>query len=180
MAGPGGPGRRARARWRRLSTLRPGGPRRRTGSRRPNPVAELAPMGVGRGPSRKSGGGWGPRRRWRRHLRHRSPHSRHPASRRSGAGWIPELVAVGEEDSHEGSLRVRPPHHGASGEADRPQGVHGVSCAAARNAGSRSRYSLTIAYVAGVRQRIPARSDPFPDPHPAKSLDAHGVFHTAK
>src|SRR2546426_9194379 len=36
---------------------------------------------------------------------------------------IPELVSVGQEHFHEAALPVRSPHHGASGEAARPQGV---------------------------------------------------------
>jgi len=37
-------------------------------------------------------------------------------------GRIPELVRVGQEYFHEAALPVRSPHHGASGEAARPQG----------------------------------------------------------
>src|SRR5438128_3812983 len=35
---------------------------------------------------------------------------------------IPELVGVRQEHFHEAALPVRSPHHGASGEATRPQG----------------------------------------------------------
>ena len=35
---------------------------------------------------------------------------------------IPELVGIGQEYFHEAALPVRSPHHGASGEAARPQG----------------------------------------------------------
>jgi hypothetical protein len=44
---------------------------------------------------------------------------------------------------------VRSPHHGASGEATRPQGVLRVSCAAARRVSSRD--SLT-SRIAGVNE----------------------------
>ena len=35
---------------------------------------------------------------------------------------IPELVSIGQEYFDEAALSVRSPHHGASGEAARPQG----------------------------------------------------------
>jgi hypothetical protein len=65
-------------------------------------------------------------------------------------GRIPELVAVREEDLDEAALPVRPPHHGAPGEASRPQSLHRVSCVAARVAAAR--YSLTITDPAGISQ----------------------------
>jgi hypothetical protein len=63
---------------------------------------------------------------------------------------IPELVAVRQEDLDEAALRVRPPHHGASGEAGWPQSPHRVSRVAAR--ATTSRRSLTIACALGGRQ----------------------------
>src|SRR5512144_3182453 len=82
---------------------------------------------------------------------------------------IPELVAVGQEHFQETALPVRSPHHGASGEARRPQGLHRVSCAAARRRRHRrSRCSLTVAHDRDVRQRISARSDQSRTQHPAR------------
>jgi hypothetical protein len=63
---------------------------------------------------------------------------------------VPELVRIGQEHFDQAALRVRPPHHGASGEAGRPQSPHRVSRVAARAATSRR--SLTIACALGGRQ----------------------------
>lgn len=68
----------------------------------------------------------------------------------SAKGGIPEFIAVRQEDLDEATLRVRPPHHGAPGEATWPQSPHRVSRVAARAAPSRR--SLTIACALRDRQ----------------------------
>jgi len=96
---------------------------------------------------------------------------RRPALLRSGhvddlpECGIPELVGVGQEHFHEAALPVRSPHHGASGEAARPQRVHRVNCAAAPR--ERSPCSLTIAHRLPHRQRITVRSDRNSERQPA-------------
>jgi hypothetical protein len=55
-----------------------------------------------------------------------------------------------------------------------------VSCAAARHVAAQSRGSLTIAHARDVRQRITTHSDHVPALPPAKTLEAHGAFRTAK
>jgi len=92
-------------------------------------------------------------------------------------GGIPELVGVGQEHFHE-AASVRSPHHGASGEAARPQGVHRVSCAAARRV--RSRCSLTIAHRVPHRQRITVHSDRIPERPPAQTQAALSPIRTGK
>ena len=91
---------------------------------------------------------------------------------------IPELVGVGQEHFHEAALPVRSPHHGASGEAARPQGVHRVSCAAARRV--RSRCSLTITHRVSHRQRITVHSDRISERQPAQTRAALGPIRTGK
>ncbi len=91
---------------------------------------------------------------------------------------LPELVGVGQEHFHEAALPVRSPHHGASGEAARPQRVHRVSCAAARRV--RSRCSLTIVHRLPHRQRITVRSDRSSERQPAQTRAAFGPIRTGK
>jgi hypothetical protein len=93
-------------------------------------------------------------------------------------GGIPELVGVGHEHFDEAPLLVRSPHHGASGEAESPQGLHRVSCAAARPQSSRR--SLTITQHASIRQRITVRLDARPIARPAETRAALGPIRTEK
>jgi hypothetical protein len=93
-------------------------------------------------------------------------------------GGIPELVGVGQKHFHEAALPVRPPHHGASGEAARPQRMHRVSCAVARAMTSRG--SLTIAHRSSVRQRITVHSDAIPIGQSARTAAVRGPIRTGK
>ena len=93
-------------------------------------------------------------------------------------GRIPELVRVGQEYFHEAALPVRSPHHGASGEAARPQRLHRVSCAAARRV--RSRCSLTLAHRWPHRQRITVHSDWLSERPPAQTRAAVSPIRTGK
>jgi len=83
-------------------------------------------------------------------------------------GGVPQLVRIGQEHFDQAALRVRPPHHGASGEAGWPQSPHRVSCVAARAV--RWRRSLTIAHPRRSRQAnwsIGTSADtPTPHKHP--------------
>jgi hypothetical protein len=91
---------------------------------------------------------------------------------------IPELIGVGQEHFHETALPVRSPHHGASGEAARPQGLPRVSCAVARPVPTRG--SLTIAHRASVRQRITVHSDLIPIGQSARTAGVLGPIRTGK
>jgi hypothetical protein len=71
-----------------------------------------------------------------------------------------QLVGVGQEHFNQTALLVRSPHHGASGEAGWPQGLHRVSCAARRLMTSCG--SLTITQRASVRQQITVHSGTTP------------------
>ena len=55
---------------------------------------------------------------------------------------VPELVRIGQEHFDQAALRVRPPHHGTSGEAGWPHGFHLLAgsppCEAGRGQAARS------------------------------------------